>query len=310
MRDELASDISDLGRDTSIVTPPGYDLKLVEATANTWQTFQAQVKMADTAIAIRILGQNLSTEVQGGSYAAAQVHKAVAAAIIRADDETSATSLRSQLIWWWSAFNFGDGRKAPWPKRDTTPPADTSALAATWDKAADALDKWLKLGAPVDKDAYARTFRLPLIEGEEWKEPEQAAPVDESDGGENTPDNEDEDEPQDGSKDAKADRRRSMALASGDDPDDATGAISGQQFVDGISAHAVQSTARAIEPDVGRLLELIDDLEVGDDWPDRLRAKLAEHYWHAEDNAAFEQLAHKATVLAELAGRVAVVEDL
>ena len=350
-RDELASDISDLGRDTTIVTPPGYDLKLVEAVADTWETFQAQINMANAAIAIRILGQNLSTEVQGGSYAAAQVHSAVAAAIIRADDETSATTIRSQLIWWWAAFNFGDGRKAPWPKRDTTPPADTAALATTWDKAADALKKWLGLGAPVDKNEYARTFGMPLEEGAEWEESEPA-PVPPQFGGDEDASNEGDDaEPQDDAEDVKASRRRpvwdavvadamaeterrlhqvlqaevprivgpiieaklsarSITLASGDDPAKASGVINGQQFVDDIATDAAQVTARAIEPDVAKLLELIDDLEDGDDWPERLRTQLAEHYGQVKDNAAFEQLAHKATILAELAGRVAVVEDL
>jgi len=410
MRDELASDISDLGRETTIVTPPGYDLKLVEAVADTWETFQAQINMANAAIAIRILGQNLSTEVQGGSYAAAQVHSAVAAAIIRADDETSATTIRSQLIWWWAAFNFGDGRKAPWPKRDTTPPADTAALATTWDKAADALKKWLGLGAPVDKPEYARTFGMPLKEGAEWETQDPVAlppEPDDPNGGSSTNDGEEvddealsrrvevlefalataeerlrqgcvsRDELEAARRSEREDRERdkeqllgrievsdqdvnarfkevvtnhqldsvvrkavqetqnrplqalqaevprivgpiietelsarSITLASGDDPAEASGVINGQRFVDNLATDAAQATARAVEPDVAKLLELIDDLEDGDDWPERLRTQLAEHYGKTEDNAAFEQLAHKATILAELAGRVAVVEDL
>jgi len=108
----------------------------------------------------------------------------------------------------------------------------------------------------------------------------------------------------------KASRPRPVTLASGDDPAEATGVINGQQYVDDVSADAVQATARAIEPDVAKLLELIDDLEDGDDWPVRLRTQLAEHYGQSQENATFEQLAHKATILAELAGRVAVVEDL
>lgn len=285
-RDELAADLQDLGRETSIALPPGYDLKLIEAEANTWETFKAQVEMANTAITIRILGQNLSTEVSGGSYAAAAVHKAVAAAIIRADDETSATTLRSQLIWWWASFNFGDGKKAPWPKRDTTPPADTAALAKTLIDAADALQKWTALGAPVDKEAYARMFRLPVVDGQEWSprveqpDPATSLPI------------------------------KQMRLASGDDPSEAAGAIRGQSFVDTAAAGAVQSAAAAIEPDVAALLELIDGMEDGGDWPGRLRAELAKHYENTTNPSALESLVHKATILAELAGRASVVEDL
>jgi phage gp29-like protein len=223
--------------------------------------------------------------VSGGSYAAAEVHKAVAASIIRADDETSATTLRAQLIWWWTAFNFGDGRKAPWPKRDTTPPADTAALAKTLIDAADALQKWTALGAPVDNEAYARTFRVPLVEGQKWSAPAEASP-------------------------ASSVSTKQMRLASGDDPADAAGAIRGQSFVDSVSGVAVQSAAAAIEPDVAALLELIDGMEDGGDWPGRLRAELAKHYENTNNPSALESLVHKATILAELAGRVAVVEDL
>jgi phage gp29-like protein len=285
-RDELAADLQDLGRETSIALPPGYDLKLVEAEANTWETFKAQVEMANTAIAIRILGQNLSTEIQGGSYAAAEIHKAVAASIIRADDETSATTLRSQLIWWWTVFNFGDGRKAPWPKRDTTPPADTSALAKTLIDAADALEKWTAMGAPVDNEAFARTFRVPLVDGKAW---EVRTPI-------YSP----------SSPQTLVQKR----LASGDNPADATGAIRGQSFVDTVGAGAVQSAAAAIEPGVAELLEIIEGLEDGADWPDRLRSTLTRHYEQTNNPSALESLVHKAMILGELAGRVAVVEDL
>jgi phage gp29-like protein len=76
-RKDLANDLGELGNDTSVALPPGYDLKLVEATANTWQTFKAQIEMADAGIAVAILGQNLTTRVSDGSRAAATVHNDV-----------------------------------------------------------------------------------------------------------------------------------------------------------------------------------------------------------------------------------------
>jgi hypothetical protein len=99
-------------------------------------------------------------------------------------------------------------------------------------------------------------------------------------------------------------------LASGDNPADATGAIRGQSFVDTVGAGAVQSAAAAIEPGVAELLEIIEGLEDGADWPDRLRSTLTRHYEQTNNPSALESLVHKAMILGELAGRVAVVEDL
>jgi len=54
-----------LARDTAIALPPEFELELVEARSQSWETFRAEIERADTAIA-----QNLTTEVKGGSYSA------------------------------------------------------------------------------------------------------------------------------------------------------------------------------------------------------------------------------------------------
>lgn len=130
-RQELASDLADLGRDTGMCLPPGYDLKLVEATARTWEMFRAQVEMADLAIAIRLAGQNLTTDVSGGSLAAAKVHQIVRSDLIRFDGEAAATTLHDQALTWWAELNFGDRRLAPWPAWDTDVPEDALVAAQT-----------------------------------------------------------------------------------------------------------------------------------------------------------------------------------
>jgi phage gp29-like protein len=77
-RQKLASQLRNLGRDAALVLPRGLDLKLIESAANNFQTYEAQINVANTGITICLLGQNLTTEVSGGSYAAAQVHSQVA----------------------------------------------------------------------------------------------------------------------------------------------------------------------------------------------------------------------------------------
>jgi hypothetical protein len=126
-RDALAADLAALGRDTSMVLPQGYDLKLVEPTAKTWEMFPKEIELADTATAIVLVGQNLTSNVEGGSRAAAQVHDVVRHDLIRMDAETISTCLHDQALTWWAEFNFGDRRLAPWPAWPTDPPLPPAA---------------------------------------------------------------------------------------------------------------------------------------------------------------------------------------
>lgn len=130
LRQQVAADLGDLGSDTGIIMPPGFDLRLIEATAKTWEMFQAQISMADKAITILLAGQNLTTDVSGGSYAAARVHEGVLADEVRSDGESLSTCLHDQVLTHWAEINFGSAQIAPWPLWDLDPPEDVSAVGA------------------------------------------------------------------------------------------------------------------------------------------------------------------------------------
>ncbi|BDP44856.1 hypothetical protein DAETH_48250 (plasmid) [Deinococcus aetherius] len=157
-RKALAADLSDLGSDTAIALPPGYDLKLVEASANTWGTFKAQIDSANMGMAIAVAGQNLTSQVTAGSHSAASVHNDIRLDLIESDGESLSTTLHEQQWSWWTEFNFGERRLAPWPKWDTTPPEDLKELATTLNTAGDALKKLDALG--VDVDPLLERFKL------------------------------------------------------------------------------------------------------------------------------------------------------
>lgn len=127
-RKELIQDLQKLRRNAKIVLPPGYTYKLVESTARTWETFRAQKECADAAMAIGLVGQNLTTEVKGASLAAAEIHNKVQWRFIKSVAETISTTLRQQLLVWYVRFNFS-AQIAPWPRYDTTPPEDLKAKA-------------------------------------------------------------------------------------------------------------------------------------------------------------------------------------
>lgn len=115
-REEYADELDELGRDTSIVLPPGYGLEFKEAVGRTWEMFPRQIESADLAIAIAVLGQNLTTEVQGGSLAASEVHRIVKVELLRFYAESFSTCLHDQLLEPWAELNFGSREGAPYPR--------------------------------------------------------------------------------------------------------------------------------------------------------------------------------------------------
>lgn len=141
-RQAIADELKRLARNGGMVLPPGWDLTIVQAQARTWETFKAQIDMANAGIAIAIAGQNLTSEVTRGSYAAAQVHATIANVLLRSDAESLSTTLHDQVLSQWAAYNLAGGSQAaPWPVWDTMPPEDLAASFAGWSAAVDAGQK-------------------------------------------------------------------------------------------------------------------------------------------------------------------------
>lgn len=197
MRDGLAG----IGRQGLIQLPQGkdeftgWDVDFLEPKDTAWEAFRAFKEALDLDITIRIKGQNLTTEVQGGSYAAARTHGRVDGMILAADAEGLATFCHRGIDRW-GRFNhsFWDDVIGPWPCWETAPPEDLQARATTLVAAGTALAGWnaalAPVGQQVDAKAYAESFKMPLkaIEGGPPKPPVPApAP------GENDPETEDED---------------------------------------------------------------------------------------------------------------------
>lgn len=69
----------DLTSGDTFIEPEGYELKLLTAKGrgDAYKTFQAIVEKSDADAAILILGHNLSQEVKGGSFAAANTAKSI-----------------------------------------------------------------------------------------------------------------------------------------------------------------------------------------------------------------------------------------
>ena len=163
-RDEFARQIASLRTQLGIALPSGYDLKAVDFGGDDHETFSTRIDKADASIAILLLGQNLSTEVKGGSFAAAKSHESVRQDYLERDAEGFATWCRAEVLRPWANVRFGDHENAPWPVWDTEPPEDLVQAADTTKKASEALALLLAKGVQVDVTAYCERFNIPLLE--------------------------------------------------------------------------------------------------------------------------------------------------
>jgi phage gp29-like protein len=162
--EELARTLSELGTDTGLVLPDGWRMEMLSPSGDVWRSKEALIQWANQAIAVAVLGQNLTTEVQGGSYAAARVHGQVRQDLLEADAEYLSTALRNGVLRTWAEWNLGDPELAPWPKWDYTPPEDQAAKADTLQKLSSAVAAFVQAGMPVDLYALAQEFGLPVLE--------------------------------------------------------------------------------------------------------------------------------------------------
>jgi phage gp29-like protein len=165
--------IANIGNEGVVMCPqaetkdlPSYDLQMVEPESRAWETFSEFKKALDVDIAVYVLGQNLTTEVQEGSRAASQTHD-----LIRIDkakeDAALGPSLRSQMLTWYAQFNYGDPELAPRPEYQVEPAEDEAAEATTLKALGDAITALKAASARVDIDAILEKSGVPLLSEEE-----------------------------------------------------------------------------------------------------------------------------------------------
>ena len=248
--------------------------------------FRSLITEVNTSMAVAVLGQNLTTEVQGGAYAAASVHQEVKREVIRDDARSVRECLGPQMLQEWALYNFGDRLRAPSPELQTDPPEDKKAKGETWKIAGEAAKAAREGGLNIDREQLADEFDMPLVEGKPTLEPEPPQPPP-GEGGKPPP--------------GKGGRVQTSRLE-----DLPQGALRGQTTADDIADDARRHGARILRPDLAELLTLIEQAQDYDD----LRQKLVALYRDRMDAEALSRLIEKTTLLAHLDGRWSVLEDL
>ena len=104
---EVADMLNDMVTDAIAVVPDGYNLEIVESVQGKSGDgmHKVYIDMMNLEIAMAILGTNLTTEVQGGSFAASQSHMDVRDDIIGSDKKMVESSF-NELIKIIHGFNF------------------------------------------------------------------------------------------------------------------------------------------------------------------------------------------------------------
>jgi len=280
-RSRFRDDLARLASDAAIVLPDGWSVELLEATTGSGEVFEKLIAWADKAIAVSILGQNLTTDVQGGSLAAAEVHERVRYDLVQSDAELLATVTHDEVVVWWAEFNLGDRALAPWPDWDAAPPTDEAAVSSALADRAQALltlsTAQLQTGLPIDWLQLAQRLNIPIIEG---------APLG---------------APRFSDRELSSGRYR---LASGDDLDSARGFARGQLYADRVADVARAQASEALAPALADVLAIVSSSRGYEE----LRARLLAAYGDlGVDDLA--DLTESSLVLAGLAGRLAVLGD-
>jgi len=168
MRTRWLASLKSLGRDSALVLPPGYDLKLVAVGASQGgvEVFEQQIQWADRAIAVALAGQIVTTEGTPG-FSSGAIHETIKADIIGFTAAAVSTTLHEQSVRPWAALGFGSPADAPVPQWDTTLPEDQERKAAALRGIGDAigqLDKVLSpSGVRVDAMRLAEQYGIPTI---------------------------------------------------------------------------------------------------------------------------------------------------
>jgi phage gp29-like protein len=170
--EDFYEDLANIGSEAAVRCPVGenggaFDVEFVEATARTWDAFTQFKKCLDVDIAVRVLGQNLTTEAAGSNSArAASTHE-----LVRLDkafeDASIGDVLSKQLLGWYAEYNYDDRELAPIVKYHVEPPNDLNAEATGLKALGDALVA-LKAAHPrVDLITILEAQGIPLLTEEE-----------------------------------------------------------------------------------------------------------------------------------------------
>lgn len=308
MRRELADEVKALAKDAVISLPVGCSMDLLELSANTRDIYQAQIDAADMGFAIAILGQNLTSRVDGGSLAAANSHERKENKRVRYIAKSMSQVLYQQSLPWWTEFNFGPTAQVPFPRYQTDPPEDNGEKVDTLAGLAGALVSLQTAGYRLETQYIEQQYGIKLLELTP-EERQRTLPTQQP--GEPAP------PALPGGPGATPRRRRlqptppppqrqAAARLAKHDAAGADATVDAQEYVDAVVDDSVDHAIDALAPFIGRIERAVKNAT---DFASARRAIL-DAFRDEEDPELLESLVEAGIVMAHLAGRHAVQVDI
>ena len=300
---KIADKVAKLARGGTVAMPEGLTLRLVESSQKGWESFaKVLVEVWPVALAIALTGNNLSTEVKGGSYAATTVHYQVSHDRMRTFGSCITGTLRKQLWSWWAEFNFGDASLVPKYEYDCTPPSDPKAEAERFTTVSTGLKNILDAGVPpeiIDLQKMREEYGLPILESVEALPPKQ--PTSTQPGQPQSPNSDQPQPPPPASPDARA-GAVAMLASGGPAP---VGMRAGQDYADRVSVALAEEIRQHLAPhirDIERIVDEADSLE-------EAQQQIATHYRDKMNASALAKLFVAAMQMSSVGGIAAVEQD-
>ena len=167
-KERFGREVANLGNESTIRTVDGgegrsFDVQFREPVGRAFDSFDKQLNFANAAIAICVLGHNLTTEVKGGSFAAARIGDEVRTDIRAWDAQVVCSAFRDGILKRWAKWNYGDPELAPHARYNVEPAKDLKNAADTMISVAEAIDGLRKVGGNPDVEEILETFAIPNL---------------------------------------------------------------------------------------------------------------------------------------------------
>lgn len=325
-KDDFLRDVAALGSESVIALPQSssstdkkdYDVEFLEVEGTGGDFFDKMIQLASTNISIRIVGNNLTTEVKEGSRAAAVVHDNIRSDIIQDDTDSLSSCLKAQSVEFWAQYNFGDRQAAPTPLWNCAPPADKKEEGEGLVQLAEGVRELVLTGIPVDAQKLMEKFGVPLREDASDDDKRIPLPLDKDlialgvpsvnearerlgqqamDGGDEIPKVNPDPPPDDGSG-GPPQKKKPKAKLKDEEKDPASTPTDAQLALDALSDVALKATQEARIGELGALWAAVEHATSLDD----LKTKLTLCYAKMDDKS-FETVLKKAMLVADYMGR-------
>lgn len=173
---ELERALIKLGTDAAGIVPDSTQIEFIESNKTTSsEGYERVARYLDEQISKAVLGQTLTSDSGGGSYAQSKTHNEVRHDLTEHDAKSLAATIRRDIITPLVEYNFGEDANIPFIAFDVSEPEDLKEQSEVYKTLA------VDIGLKIPASHVYKKFNIPKPEdGEEILEPPskvQSAPV-------------------------------------------------------------------------------------------------------------------------------------